>query len=155
MQDQGTFDNLYAPDPSTLNAAVTLVSPSYEAFYSPSVYTLSITPLKRIPIGGILTIEFPPEITLVGFSVPNCLVTISGSSRTIDTVATMQTAPTLIKITGAFPTGYNSPNVAFTVACGNFRNPRTTAVTSSFKIFTYDSTESALERGITGITTKM
>jgi hypothetical protein len=58
-------------------------------------------------------------------------------------------------MTGAFPSGYNTPNVPFTVACGNFRNPRTTATTSSFKIFTYDSSESALEKGIAEITAKM
>ena len=155
MQDQGTFDNLYLPEPSNLVASVSLVSPSYEAFYSPSIYTLSITPLKRIPAGGILTIEFPPEIGLVGFSVASCVVTIAGAARTVDTINTLKTAPTLIKITGAFPSGYTTPNVPFTVACGNFRNPRTTATTSSFKIYTYDSSESALEKGITDITTKM
>ena len=41
------------------------------------------------------------------------------------------------------------------MACGGFRNPRTTATTSSFKVYTYDASESALERGITGITAKM
>lgn len=111
--------------------------------------------MKRIPIGGILTIEFPPEITLVGFSVSSCVVTIAGASRTVDTISTVQTSPPLIKITGAFPTGYNTPGTAFTVACGNFRNPVTTKTTSSFKIYTYDSSESPLERGITGITVTM
>jgi hypothetical protein len=68
----------------------------------------------------------------------------------------LQTTPsTKIKLAGAFPTEYNNPSTPFTVACGGFKNPRTTTVTSSFKIFTYDSAENALERGITGITTQM
>jgi hypothetical protein len=111
--------------------------------------------LKRIPIGGIFSIEFPPEVTLIGFSVGNCIVTIGGASKTIDTISTLQTTPTIIKISGAFPTGYSTPGTPFTVACGGFRNPRTTATTSSFKVYTYDASESALERGITGITAKM
>jgi hypothetical protein len=116
---------------------------------------LSITPLKRIPIGGIFTIEFPLEVTLIGFSVSNCIVTIAGAARTIDSISTLQTTPTIIKITGAFPTGYSTPGTPFTVACGGFRNPRTTATTTSFKVYTYDASESALERGITEITAKM
>ena len=111
--------------------------------------------MKRIPIGGIFSIEFPPEVTLIGFSVGNCIVTIAGASKTIDTISTLQISPTIIKISGAFPTGYSTPGTPFTVACGGFRNPRTTATTSSFKVYTYDASESALERGITGITAKM
>jgi hypothetical protein len=62
MQDQGTFDNLYAPDPSTLNAVVTLVSPSYEAFYSPSVYTLieRIIDVTNYIIEAFIPVHIPP-----------------------------------------------------------------------------------------------
>ena len=56
--DTGSFDNLYTPEPSYLVAVVSAIS-STEAYYSPSSYTLSITPKKTIPHNGIITIEFP------------------------------------------------------------------------------------------------
>jgi hypothetical protein len=62
----------------------------------------------------------------------------------------------LIRITDAFLTsGYSTPGTPFTIACDSFKNPRTTAVTSSFKIYTFDGSGNAMEYGITGITTQM
>jgi hypothetical protein len=51
VQDSGSFDNLFTPDPSTLTAIVKSTS-SQVAYYQPTTYTLEITPLKIIPQNG-------------------------------------------------------------------------------------------------------
>jgi hypothetical protein len=89
LQDQKVFTNRFSADPSTLQAAVSNVSPNYEAYYSPSIYTLSITPFKTIPIGAVLTIEFPPEISIVGFGVSSCVVNLGSSPTTVNTITTV------------------------------------------------------------------
>jgi len=48
VQDSGSFEDLFTPDPSTLIASVKSTS-SLVAYYQPTTYTLEITPLKIIP----------------------------------------------------------------------------------------------------------
>jgi hypothetical protein len=68
----------------------------------------------------------------------------------------LQANPTKIKITDAFTnSAYTTINVPFYIACDGFKNPRTTRVTSSFALSTYDSSGNAIEAISTGVTVQM
>ena len=153
MIDQSVYaSGIFTPTPSILTATVSAVS-SYIAYDSPATYTLSITPTKKIPQNSIVTIQFPPEITLIGITVPSCTYTISGTTTTSTSIQTMTAVPTLIKITDAFlNAAYSTPLTPFLIQCTGFQNPRTTAVTGTFKIYTYDPLNFAMESGTSGIT---
>lgn len=117
---------------------------------------MSITPGKTIPKNGILIITYPSEVGLSGSTVSSCTYTISGISTTSTSMSTTATSPVTIKITDAFSSSaYTSTGTAFTIACDGFRNPRTTAITSTATIYTYDSALCGIESKTTGITTQM
>lgn len=100
-----------------------------------------------------MTITFPTEVTLAGASVTSCSYTINGVTTVSTGMTTTATSPPAVKITDAFTGSSYAAGTAFYISCSGLRNPRTTAVTSSFSIYTTDSSGYAIESGTTGITT--
>lgn len=104
----------------------------------------------------MLTIEFPSEVALAGSRVPSCTYTINGVPTTSTAIQTTSINPVKVKITDAFTSAaYTNIGIPFNIACSGLRNPRTTAETSSFQIYTFDSIGNPIEMGITDITAKM
>ena len=153
--DRSSFSGIYSPLPFVLNADIFLVS-SYETYHSPSAYTIEITPNKQIPIGGVITIKFPTQISLLGSGFTSCQITI-GSATTSPTGCNLISAsPPYLNITGGFTSAaYTTTGTPFYVKLGGLVNPRTTALTDSFYVATTDSSFNAIEALSTGITVQM
>jgi hypothetical protein len=93
---------------------------------------------------------------LSGSAITSCTYVINGVTKTTTSVQMLSTSPINIKLTDGFTTAaYTGINVPFTIACDGLKNPRSTAVTSSFQIYTTDTNGYAIESGTTGITTFM
>jgi hypothetical protein len=145
--DYSEFDDVFTPTPALLDATVSLVS-SYVAYESPVDYTLTITPNSKIPVGGYVLVEFPAEISLTG-SVTTCTISI-GTTPTC--TGTTGSSP-LITLEDAFTSAYTTTTTPFNIKIGGLRNPRTLAVTSTFEVYTYDSSDNMIAYKNSSITT--
>ncbi|CDW83721.1 UNKNOWN [Stylonychia lemnae] len=146
--DSSSFTNVYTPTAAILTAIATPAS--FIVNNSPTDYTFAITPGQIIPIGGNIKITFPSEIT--GSSLTKCTLSIAGSSPTC---TLSQTFPLTVLVTGGFTTAYTSKTTVFSLTLGNFRNPRSTAVTSSFSITITDSQEYEIAKSASGTNIQM
>jgi len=56
---------------------------NYQTYYSPSTYTLEMTPNKVIPKNGLIYVKFPTEIELAGSSLTSCELQIGFTIKTL------------------------------------------------------------------------
>jgi hypothetical protein len=137
-----------------LTASVYSIS-SDVTYNSPTTYTISITPNKIIPQNGYVLIKFPSEIELSGSTLASCQTYISSTTITLSTCTITATSPPTIKVPGFSSSSYSDVGNAYRIILGGFINPRTTAVTSSFEVSSFDTDGYAIEALTTGITTQM
>jgi hypothetical protein len=145
--DSSSFTNIFTPTPGILNATVTPAS--LVAYNSPTTYIISITPIKIVPQNGFVLITFPTEIS--GSSNPTCTSSLGSVS------CSATTSPYTVNVTGGFASSsYTAVSTPFTISITGLTNPRTTAVTSSFSIYTYGpTTTGVVAYQTTSITTQM
>jgi hypothetical protein len=128
LVDQLTSGLTMTSTANVIPLANVFILPTSLVTYASNVnYIFSINLIDRIPAGGLISIQFPPTITVSG-------VFLSSASFSNVTCA-VGTSSNLVSITNCF--SVDMTTLGITLTLGGIVNPTTLLATSSFMIYTY------------------
>lgn len=118
---------------------VASVTPTLKQVGATTSYTFSITLNDPITIGGYFDLKFPAEVS---FSAANTLLTILSSS--MEATCTISPSGTTIRFNNCFASANRSTSSPLSFSLSSISNPSSFQPSSSFQIFTYDSSGNAI-----------
>ena len=121
------------------------VTPSSDVTGDTAVYTFNVETKNAVPSGGYVLVSFPAEIT--GWDQSTALSScLKVSGFPADITCTLTSSK--IKVTG-FTSQFNAGVLIWTMS--NIVNAHSTAPSSTFNVYTYDSSNNSIDQKLTGI----